>query len=138
MQGIRGDCGRHVADSRTDAAQPRRGAVHCARRRFQGKTDRSGAKTETTPIPQIYGDGISNLRKNHDAMPDGLLAEVPHFSAINTMLYRQRHKTLPRLPKTRQEINMEGEWTRTEGGDVFLRRVEGREPILLFTTDRNL
>ena len=96
------------------------------------------AKTETTPIPQIYGDEISNLRKNHDAMPDGLLAEVPHFSAIKTMLYRQRHKTLPRLPKTRQEINLEGEWTRTEGGDVFLRRVEGREPILLFTTDRNL
>ena len=96
------------------------------------------AKTETTPIPQIYGDEISNLRKNHYAMPDGFLAEVPHFSAIKTMLYRQRHKTLPRLPKTRQEINLEGEWTRTEGGDVFLRRVEGREPILLFTTDRNL
>ena len=54
-------------------------------------------------------------------MPDGLLADVPHFSVIKTMLYRQRHKTLPRLPKTRQEIN-----------------VEGREPILLFTTDRNL
>ena len=96
------------------------------------------AKTETTQIPRIYGDEISNLRKNHDAMPDGLLAEVPHFSAIKTMLYRQRHKTLPRLPKTRQEINLEGEWTRTDGGDVFLRHVEGREPILLFTTDRNL
>ncbi|XP_041372706.1 uncharacterized protein LOC121385978 [Gigantopelta aegis] len=95
------------------------------------------AKMETTPIPKIYADEISNLRKNHNIVPDGLLAEIPHFSAIKTILYRQQHKSLPRLSQTRQDINL-GEWTCTEGGDPFVHRVEGGDLILIFTTDKNL
>jgi hypothetical protein len=96
------------------------------------------AKTETTPIPKIYGDEIANLRRNHEVVPDGLLEELPTFTAMKTIMHRQRHKTLPRLPKTRYELDLQDEWTRTEGGDPWLHRVDGEEPILIFTTDKNL
>ncbi|XP_048239800.1 uncharacterized protein LOC125373037 [Haliotis rufescens] len=60
------------------------------------------AKTETTPIPTIYGDEISRLRRHHDVVPDDLLKEIPSFASLKTILYRQRHKTLPKLPKQRR------------------------------------
>jgi hypothetical protein len=63
------------------------------------------------------------IRRNHEVVPDGLLEEKPPFTAIKTIMYRQRHKTLPRLPKTRHELDLQDEWTRTEGGDAWLHRV---------------
>ncbi|XP_071118353.1 uncharacterized protein [Haliotis cracherodii] len=98
-------------------------------------------KIEVTPIPRIYDDEIANLRKNHDIVPDGVLAEIPTFAAMKTILYRQRHKTVPRLHQSRLHVNLEGEWTRTQGGERFLHTVpmsEGEDPILIFTTDKNL
>jgi len=96
------------------------------------------AKTETTPIPKLYEDEISNLRRNAEVVPDGLLSQIPPFRAVKTILYRQRHKTLPRLPKNVQEIDLQGEWRLTDAGDIFLHDVNERERILIFTTEKNI
>ncbi|XP_067676265.1 uncharacterized protein [Haliotis asinina] len=94
------------------------------------------ARTETTPIPTIYGEEISRLRQNHDIISDDMLKQIPSFKSVNTILYRQRHKTLPRLPESRPEINLEDKYAKTDGGDQFLHRVNA--DILIFTTDKNI
>jgi len=95
------------------------------------------AKTEMTPIPQIYEDELANLRKNHEVVPDNLLQHIPTFASIKTILYRQRHKTVPRLPRSRAEIILEDEWTMTDAGEQFLHKLEDGDPILILTTAKN-
>ena len=38
------------------------------------------SKTETTPIPTIYGDEISRLRLHHNTVPEDLLKEIPSLA----------------------------------------------------------
>ncbi|XP_046547382.1 uncharacterized protein LOC124257380 [Haliotis rubra] len=97
--------------------------------------DRSDASTH---IPQIYQDEIVKLRRNPDVAPDALLRLIPKYDAMRTSMYRQRHKTVPRLPQTLQDIDLQDQWTRTEAGERFLHRLEGQSPIFIFTTDQNL
>ncbi|XP_046560596.1 monocarboxylate transporter 12-like [Haliotis rubra] len=66
---------------------------------------------------------------------DDLLKEIPSFSSLKTILYRQRHKTIPRLPVTGREIQLEGLWTLAEAGEPFLHRID--DNIIIFTTDKN-
>ena len=42
------------------------------------------AKTEITSISKIYDNEISSLTNNHDVLPDGLFAELPHCADIKT------------------------------------------------------
>ncbi|XP_071132952.1 uncharacterized protein [Mytilus edulis] len=54
-------------------------------------------------------------------------------------MYNKRKKNLPVLPKTVDQINIDGIWTRTTKGDPFLQaddNTEGR--MLIFSTQKNL
>ncbi|XP_046562350.1 uncharacterized protein LOC124271295 [Haliotis rubra] len=84
----------------------------------------------------IYHEEVSNLRKNPAAAPDALLQHIPVFDSMRTSMYRQRHKTVLKLPQTLADINLENEWTTTEADDLLRRLDDGN--ILLFFTSKNM
>ncbi len=54
-------------------------------------------------------------------------------------VFRQRAKLLPPLPKTRQEVVIEGKWAETTAGEKFLLADDGEENrIIIFGTVENL
>ncbi|XP_060064009.1 uncharacterized protein LOC132544427 [Ylistrum balloti] len=57
----------------------------------------------------------------------------------NLNLYNARTQLLPNLPKTRQEILLEGKWRETSVGEQFLLFDEGEEQrMIAFATTENL
>ncbi|CAC5365570.1 unnamed protein product [Mytilus coruscus] len=97
---------------------------------------------ETTPIPTIYEEERVKLRSleymvvNPDH--DDVIAELPTYYEKRMSLYRARSKETPLLPITRIDVNLEGKWTQTSAGELFLFADDSNaEKILIFTTTRN-
>ena len=67
------------------------------------------------------------------------LPTLPSFSSMSSALYRHRRKTIPVLPQTRAEVDLEDDWTRTTDDERFLLFSDGEEnKILAFSTDQQL
>ncbi|XP_076094650.1 uncharacterized protein LOC143065150 [Mytilus galloprovincialis] len=95
---------------------------------------------ESTPVPTIYEDELVKLRnRDWDNDSERLVQSMPTFTTCKTSLYPQRSKTIPQLPNSRQEINLEGKWRETTTGDNFLLIDDGdQDRILIFSTHFNL
>jgi len=98
---------------------------------------------EATPIPTIYEEERALLRHADyiDANPDheDVLAELPTFYECRMSLYRQRNKEIPKIPTTRNDIDLQGRWTETSAGEKFLLVNDGDDDkILIFATINNL
>ncbi|CAC5414304.1 unnamed protein product [Mytilus coruscus] len=69
---------------------------------------------ESNPVPTIYEDELVKLRnRDWDNDSERLVQRIPTFTTCKTSLYNQRSKTIPQLPSSRQEINLEGKWRET-------------------------
>lgn len=105
---------------------------------LQTMKDRS--RDELTPIPTIYEEELVKLRNrewNDDTQQ--LVQQIPTFQSCKDQFYNQRHKTLPALPTSLADLQLQGEWTETTTGQQFLLaddNTNGR--ILLFSTQQNL
>jgi hypothetical protein len=101
---------------------------------------RKRCREETTPVPAIYKEELTALRTrdwNQDTA--SLVVNLPTYEGCKAQLYRQRSKTRPPLPKNRQDIRLDGEWTQTSTGQRFLLIDEGDDQrFLVFATDSNL
>ena len=64
-----------------------------------------------------------------------LVRRLPHYDACDAAMYRQRSKMIPALPKTREEINLQGPWRETTTGENF---IISDDNMLMFSTDANL
>jgi len=97
-------------------------------------------REEIKPVPQIYNEELSKLRTpDWDDIDADVAEKLPTYQSCHSSLYRQRSKTLPKLPKTTNEIDLQGEWTRTTAGERFLLVNDGdQEKIVIFSTDKNL
>ena len=97
---------------------------------------RKRAREERTPVPCIYYEALIELSTQDR---DSVAAQLPMFSSLKSSLYHSRRKRFPPLPKTREEIEVDDEFTYSLNGDQLLRRIEGAgDKIMLFATDDNL
>ena len=86
-------------------------------------------REETTQMHTIYDYQVSPEDPTH-------LPTLPSFSSMISALYRHRRKTIPVLPQTRAEVDLEDDWTRTTDDEHFLLVSDGEEnKILAFSTD---
>lgn len=81
------------------------------------------------PIPQIYRD-IQTKYINFDGL-------FPIFDKVRSGMYRVREEFFPKLPQSRDEVNLQGDqWTKTDQGELFVLYQE--DGVVIFTTDKNL
>ena len=97
-------------------------------------------KDETTPVPTICEQEVTQLRNNEwNDDTNRLVQQLPTFESCRGQLYNQRAKLIPALPQSRADINIEGPWRLTTKGDSFLLADDGdAERILIFSTSDNL
>lgn len=69
-------------------------------------------KEEAKPIPAICDEEIGGLRNSecNDSVED-MIRNIPTFQACKSSLYRNQSTTIPKLPTTKEDINLEGPWT---------------------------
>ena len=98
---------------------------------------RKRVREEVTPVPRIYNEAVVQLSTEEDC--SSVAAQLPTFDSMKSSLYRSRRKRFPPIPKSRAEIEVEGEFTTTLSGDRFICRVEGdADKLIIFATDENL
>ncbi|CAG2188546.1 unnamed protein product [Mytilus edulis] len=95
---------------------------------------------ELTPILTIYEEELFKFRTD-DWKDDTqeLVQNITTFPSCKNTMCNKRKKNLPVLPKTVDQINIDGIWTRTTKGDPFLLTDDntvGR--MLIFSTQKNL
>lgn len=101
---------------------------------------RKRARDEIKPMPSIYVEEIAKLRSGDtlEASED-VARNMPSFQSLKTGLYKQRQKMIPRIPKSREDIELDGPWTKTRAGEDFILANDGTlDRIILFGTDSNL
>jgi len=92
-------------------------------------------KVKTAPLQQlksVYDTAISTTSANET---DSLL--LPSYQSVATILKRQRSHDIPKLPKTRSEINLVGKWCETLDGKKFLlySSTENCNDIIIFASE---
>ncbi|XP_071116339.1 uncharacterized protein [Haliotis cracherodii] len=87
-------------------------------------TLRKRAKEESTPMHTLYNDKLSNFNNAETGM-------MPPFSTMSSALYRHRQKTIPVLPQTRSEVDLQDSWTQTADGRPFLLFADGNDDKIL-------
>ena len=96
-------------------------------------TMRKRAREEVEAVPAIYIDGLQGVAIDEDS--EAVAAHLPTLSSVKSALYRSRKTKFPPLPQTRQDVNLEGEWSQTTTGASFLVR---HQEDIIFSTESNL
>ena len=98
---------------------------------------RKRAREEITPTPAIYNEQFISLNTHPER--NSIAPKLPSFTSLKSSLYRNQRSRLPSLPKTRTEIRVEGDWTKTLTGENFFLHDDGdSNKILIFGTQENL
>ena len=88
-----------------------------------------------TPVPLIHNEALVELSTQEDR--DSVATQLPMFNSLKSSLYRS--KRFPPLPNTREEREVDDEFTYSLNGERLLRRIEGAgDKIMLFATYDNL
>ena len=90
------------------------------------------------PVPAIYQQQPAEVSAIQNI--NQVAAKLPTLYSMESSLYRIRRNRLPQLPKSKDEIHFEGEWTKTYAGEQFLmiEDGEGDDKIIIFSTSVNL
>jgi hypothetical protein len=88
-------------------------------------------------IKRTYDAALRELTQNVavDNLP-AVLAEQPEYDSIRSSVLRTRLAKYPPMPTTREAINFDGEYSRTEGGQRFLLHHDNN--IVIFASDEAL
>ena len=88
----------------------------------------------TQPLVTSYQSTVGVENNNLDP------ALLPRYSSVRTMLQRERSNNLPKLPRHKRDIALEGQWTLTADNEPFLLEpTSGSDnDMLIFTTSSNL
>ena len=89
------------------------------------------ASNPTKKLKEIYRDYVQS-----EELPADDYFQIPMLSTCRSQMYRARCVNRPPLPKTRADINLQGQWTTTKQGERFLLHQE--EDMLIFATDDNI
>lgn len=98
----------------------------------------SGKKSIKTPDYVIIVHGFGP--KSDFGRGFGQMLNEPNLannhSSVKSSLYRSRQKKFPTLPRRREDINLDGEWSQTQTGENFV--AHHVDDMIIFTTDENL
>jgi hypothetical protein len=76
------------------------------------------SKEPNLSVQQIYQEEQNNLIKKVKDLK--IVAEsVPQYYQVQSGLYKHKKKSIPVIPKKRQDLVIEGEWTLCEDGSRF-------------------
>ena len=85
----------------------------------------------------MYNDDVQKIASDPDMQR--VAAKLPDFQSMNSSMYRKRRARLPPLPKSRAEVNLQGEWAETTNGEPFVIGTRGEDDkIILLGTIANL
>ncbi|KRY41521.1 hypothetical protein T01_4309 [Trichinella spiralis] len=107
--------------------------VTAVNRRTPHGDDCPGSAEEPKTIPQIYDEEAAVA--SADPSTSG---QFPLFKDVRSAMYKQRAKRFPRLPRDRQELVLEPEFTRTKSGKTFLLTQSAPKHILIFSMVDNI
>ena len=85
------------------------------------------------PLCSVYKDFITSELARSDNTDGGI---IPSFLGCKSQMHRARRAEMPPVPKTFEDINLEGQWSRTCAGERFL--LSQADNIIIFATDQNL
>ena len=85
------------------------------------------------PLCSVYKDFITSELARSDNTDGGI---IPSFLGCKSQMHRARRAEMPPVPKTFEDINLEGQWSRTCAGERFL--LSQADNIIMFATDQNL
>lgn len=96
--------------------------------------------TERTPVSTIH---LQEEDKFKEAVGGDLVTTALHFPqlpTVKTRMYSAKRQHYPLLPKTLNEVIVEGEWTQDKNHKRFLLKhiQEGNKNILIFCSDKAL
>ena len=94
---------------------------------------RKRASEETTPITAMYNEQLITLNAHPERK--SIAPKLPSFMSLKSSLYCNQRSRLPPLLKMRDEIRVEGDWTKTLTCENFLLCDDG---ILIFGAQENL
>ena len=94
------------------------------------------AKAEPSrPMKRIYEEVFRNVDLDDERNMD----YMPALQNIKNSLYTSRARRLPRIPHTRAEVELQGEWRTTLDGRDFVLANDGQDDkIIIFGTVQNL
>ena len=84
------------------------------------------------PLHSAYQSTLASTSETQD-----LRVLLPDYKSVRTILQRERSCNIPKLPKTKSDINLDGEWSTTSDNVSFLLPHSNND-MLIFTTDANL
>ncbi|KAG8200883.1 hypothetical protein JTE90_020523 [Oedothorax gibbosus] len=104
-------------------------------RKFHQKLRQNILDQPNTAIPQLYKETLSSIHASSE-----VLSQIPTFSGIKNYMYKVRASVRPPLPKTMEELQLDGIWSKTTDGSDFLMVDEGigDNRIMIFCTLENL
>ena len=94
---------------------------------------REEAKSSTESIGAIYRRCTATLASDPQAA-----ATMPSLDSVDSGLYRKRHRLMPPLPKTREELVVPDIYANTSTGEHFLLHQSVNSHIIIFCTPSNL
>ncbi|KRZ15066.1 hypothetical protein T11_8939, partial [Trichinella zimbabwensis] len=91
------------------------------------------AAEELKTVPKIYHEEASSASADLETA-----GQFPTYKSVKTAMYRKRAQKFPRLPPTRQQLEIPPEWRMTKSGRRFLLYNNVHNSILIFCTEENL
>jgi hypothetical protein len=92
-------------------------------------------RVRDAPTQPLFRAYKSSLAEMHE--PVDLKSLLPGYRSVRSILQLERANNIPKLPKTKNDINLEGEWGKTLDNEPFiLPRADNN--TLIFSTDENL
>ncbi|KRX51856.1 hypothetical protein T09_12349 [Trichinella sp. T9] len=84
-------------------------------------------------VPQIYHEEASSASADLETA-----GEFPTYKSVKTAMYRKRAQKFPRLPPTRQQLEIPPQWRMTKSDRRFLLYNNVYNSVLIFCTEENL
>ncbi|XP_046546596.1 uncharacterized protein LOC124256665 [Haliotis rubra] len=90
---------------------------------------RKRAREEITTVPTLYQEAVA--QEDPDVVP-----HLSSYASFSSALYRHRRHTIPALPQTRGDVELDGKWTETADGQPYLLFADGEydEKMLVFSS----
>ncbi|KRY31386.1 hypothetical protein T03_9339, partial [Trichinella britovi] len=91
------------------------------------------AAEEMKTVPQIFHEEASSASADLETA-----SQFPTYKSVKTAMYRKRAQKFPRLPPTRQQLEIPPQWRMTKSDRRFLLYNNVYNSILIFCTEENL
>ncbi|KAL8581918.1 hypothetical protein ACOMHN_010292 [Nucella lapillus] len=104
------------------------------RSRFRDHLVHQSLEDPTRPCHRTYNAEVVRLRRQGG----GDRPDIPTFQGVRSSMQRARAATMLAIPRTIEDVQVEGPWAETWNQDRFLLHSDNDWGILIFATDENL